>query len=118
LSWKPAGRSHEAAEEPKSAGNPTGLSLREKRGSRRILRGCLSGPFIEGETFQGQQRPDHVFSDPLGLFLCLDPDPAVDIEPRVSPGEKAFRPFGAEELLEDKIDQDLAGEEPGQPRDV
>jgi hypothetical protein len=42
----------------------------------------------------------------------------VDIELRVSPGEKAFRPFGAEELLEDKIDQDLAGEEPGQPRDV
>jgi len=26
--------------------------------------------FIEGETFQGQKRPDHVFPDPFGLLNC------------------------------------------------
>jgi len=26
----------------------------------------LAFSFIQGETFQGQQRPDHVFSHPLG----------------------------------------------------
>jgi hypothetical protein len=40
----------------------------------------------------------------------------VDIEPGMSPGEKAFRPFGAEELLTDKRGDDLAGEEFRQPR--
>jgi hypothetical protein len=37
---------------------------------------CL---FIQGEPLQGQERPDHVFSHPLGLDLCLGPDPAVDM---------------------------------------
>jgi hypothetical protein len=29
----------------------------------------LGFPFIEGEPPQGQKRPDHVFSHPLGLFF-------------------------------------------------
>jgi len=44
-------------------------------------------PFIEGEALQGEQRPDHVFADPFGLCLCPGPDPAVDIETRMPPGE-------------------------------
>jgi hypothetical protein len=71
----------------------------------------LAFSFIQGETFQGQQRPDHVFSHPLGLGLCLGPDAAVDIETRVPPGKEAVRPFEAEKLLADKVGQDLAGEE-------
>jgi len=35
----------------------------------------------------------------------------MDIEARVCPGEKAFRPFGPQKLLADKVGQDLAGEE-------
>ena len=42
----------------------------------------------------------------------------MDIEPRVPPGENPFRPFRAQKLLADKIGQDLAGEELGQPRVV
>jgi len=61
------------------------------------------------------KRPDHVFSHPLGLGLCLGPDPAVDREPRMPPGKKAFYPFRAEKLRADKIDQDLAGKELSQP---
>jgi len=34
-----------------------------------------------------------------------------ELETRRPSGEKAFRPFGAEEFLTDKIGQDLAGEE-------
>jgi hypothetical protein len=37
----------------------------------------LGSLFIEGESLQGQQRPNHVLAHPLGLSLCLDPDPAV-----------------------------------------
>jgi 4-hydroxy-4-methyl-2-oxoglutarate aldolase len=40
----------------------------------------LAFPFIEGEAFQGQKRPDHVFAHPFGLSFCPSPDPAVDIE--------------------------------------
>jgi len=40
----------------------------------------LGFPFIEGEAFQGEKRPDHVFAHPLGLSLCLGPDPAMNIE--------------------------------------
>jgi len=71
----------------------------------------LGFPFIEGEAFKGEQRPDHVFAHPIGLSLCLGPDPAMNIEPRVPPGEEAFRPFGAEKFLADKIGQDFSGEE-------
>jgi len=74
--------------------------------------------FIEGEAFQGEKRPDHVFSHPLGLSLCLGPDPAVNIEPRMPPGEEAVRPFGAQQLLAHKIGQDLPAEELGQSRVV
>jgi hypothetical protein len=35
--------------------------------------------FIEGEAFQGQERTDHVFSHPLGLFLGFGPDPADEV---------------------------------------
>jgi len=40
----------------------------------------------------------------------------VDIEPRVAPGEKAFRPFRAQKLLTDKIGENLAAEKLSQPR--
>jgi hypothetical protein len=41
--------------------------------------GCqLALHFIEGEAFQGKERPDHILSQPLGLCLGLGPDPAVD----------------------------------------
>jgi hypothetical protein len=59
-----------------------------------------------------------VCSHPLGLSLCLGPDPAVDIKARVPPGEKAVRPFGTQELPGDEKPQDLAGEEFRQPRVV
>jgi hypothetical protein len=52
-------------------------------------------PFIKREPLQGQKRPDHVFSDPLGLCLCLGPDPAVNIETRMAPGKQALCPFWA-----------------------
>jgi hypothetical protein len=32
----------------------------------------LAFPFIEGEAFQGQKRPDHVFSDPLGQSRIVE----------------------------------------------
>jgi hypothetical protein len=70
---------------------------------------------IERQTLQGKKRPDHVFPYPLGLSFCPGPDPTVDIEPRIPPGEKALRPFGAEEFLANKIGQDLAGKEFSQP---
>jgi hypothetical protein len=37
-------------------------------------------PFIQGEPLQGQERADHVFAHPLGLFLCLSTCQAVNIE--------------------------------------
>jgi len=67
-------------------------------------------PFIQGEALQGQKRPDHVFSDPLGLVSGLGPDAAVDIESGVPLGEGGFCPFGAEKLIAGKVGQDLAGE--------
>jgi len=42
----------------------------------------------------------------------------MNIEPRVPPGEEAFRPFGAEKFLADKIGQDFSGEEIRQSRVV
>jgi len=72
----------------------------------------------ERESLQGQQRPNHVLSHPLGLGLGLGPDPAVDIEPRVPPGEKAFRPFGTQQLLVDQKPKNLPSEELSQPRVV
>ena len=78
----------------------------------------LAFSFIEGEPPQGQERPDHVFAHALGPFLSLSTHPAVDIEPRVPKGVKAFRPFGAQQLLVDKRGQDLVGEELSQPRVV
>jgi hypothetical protein len=70
----------------------------------------LGSLFIEREAFEGKQRPDHVFFHPLGLLIRPGPDQAVDVEAGVPPGEKAFRPFGAEKLPADKVGQDLAGE--------
>lgn len=57
--------------------------------------------FIEGEPLQGQQGPEHVSPRPLGLSFCPGPDPVVDIESRVPPGEEAVRPFRAEERVMD-----------------
>jgi len=76
----------------------------------------LAFPFIEGETLQGEKRSDHVFAHPLGLSLCLGPDPAVDIEPCVTPGKKAFFPFGTEEVSLDQRPKNLASEEICQAR--
>jgi len=70
----------------------------------------------EREPLQGQKRPDHVLSHPLGLGLCLGPDPAVNIEPRVPPGENALRPFRAQELLVDQKPKNLPSEELSQSR--
>jgi hypothetical protein len=72
----------------------------------------------EREPLQGQKRPDHVFAHPLGLSFCPGPDPAVDIETRVPPGEKAFRPFGAQKLLVDQKSKNLPSEDLSQPRVV
>lgn len=44
-----------------------------------ILVADLACLFIEGEAFQGKERPDHVLSHALGFFLCLGPDAAVNI---------------------------------------
>jgi len=71
----------------------------------------LTIPFIEGEAFQGQKRPDHVFSDPLGLGLYPGPDTAVHVEAGVAPGEKAFCPFRAQQLLVDQKRKNLPSEE-------
>ena len=46
--------------------------------------------FIERESLQGKQRPDHVFAHPLGLFLGLGPDAAVDIETLWRKGWRRF----------------------------
>jgi len=64
-----------------------------------------------GDELQGEKRADHVFSDPLGLFIGFGPDAAVDIESGLPPREEAVPPFGAEKLPADKIGQDLAGKE-------
>jgi len=74
--------------------------------------------FREGEPLQGEQRTEHILSHPLGLFFCPGPDPAVDIEPGLPPGEKAFCPFGAQEFFLDEKPKKLAGKERGQPRVV
>ncbi len=59
-----------------------------------------------------------IFPHPLGLDLCPGPDPIVNIEPRVPPGEEAFCPFGAEELLVDEKAKNLSGKKLSQPRVV
>jgi hypothetical protein len=41
----------------------------------------------ERQPLEREERPDHVFSHPLGLDLCLGPDQAVDVETGVRPGE-------------------------------
>ena len=58
-----------------------------------------------------EQRKITINIRPLSLLFRLGPDPAKDREAHMPTGEKAFRPFGAEEFLTDKIGQDLAGEE-------
>jgi hypothetical protein len=47
----------------------------------------LALPIQKQEAIQAEHRPDHVFPDPFGLDLCPGPDPAMDIEPGVAPGE-------------------------------
>jgi hypothetical protein len=44
-------------------------------------------PFQKGQALLGQDGPDHVFADPLGLGLGPGPDPAVDVEAGVTPKE-------------------------------
>jgi hypothetical protein len=52
-------------------------------------------PFQKGQAVQRQDGPDHVLPDPLGLGLRPGPDPAVDVEAGVTPGENALRPLRA-----------------------
>jgi hypothetical protein len=76
---------------------------REETVKKRIAEEIdLACPFVEGEALQREKRPDQVFSDPLGLGLCPGPDPAVNIEAGVTPGEEAFCPFLTQEFLVDK----------------
>jgi len=74
--------------------------------------------FQKGQPLQGQDRPEHVLAHPLGLRLRLGPDPAMDIEARVRPGENALGPLGAQKLLADQEPEDLPAEDLRQPRVV
>ena len=74
--------------------------------------------FQKCQPLQGKHRPEHVFPHPLGLRLRLGPDQAVDVEAGVRPGEEALGPLRAQQLLADKIGQDLAGKDLSQPRVV
>ena len=67
------------------------------------------------QVVQGQDRPDHVLPDPLGLGLGPGPHPAMDIESRVPPGKDPLGPLRAQELLTDQKPQDFPGENLGQP---
>ena len=73
---------------------------------------------VPQEALKGRLRPDHGFSDPLGLELAPSPDAAMDIEARVPPGEDPFSPLWAQELLIDQKRQDFPGEDLGQTRIV
>jgi len=73
---------------------------------------------IEGEAFQGKERPDHVLANPLGLLFVLGPHQAVDRKPRMPPRKDPLRPFRAQEFLADEVGQDLAGKELPEPRVV
>jgi len=102
IELKTAERGQGATDKLKSVGNPTDLSSRAKRESTSILTAGLSGHqnFLIGQVrrrrslrdkrqpLQGQERPDHVLADALGLRLRLGPHPAVDREPRVAPSEQ------------------------------
>ncbi len=74
--------------------------------------------FQKGQSIQGQEGPDHVLADPLGLGLGPGPDPAVDVEAGVTPGENALRPLRAEQPLGDQQPEHFPGEDLGQPRVV
>jgi len=69
----------------------------------------------KAEALQGQERPDHVFPHPLGLRLGRGPHPAVNREAGVTPGEKPLGPLRAQQLLADKVGQDLRAEDFRQP---
>lgn len=53
--------------------------------------------------------------DPLGPFLSLDPDQAVDVEAGFPPGENPLGPFGSQVPPGDQESNDLAGERLGRP---
>ena len=74
--------------------------------------------FQKRQPLQGQDRAEHVLSDPLGLGLGFGPDQAVDIEAGVRPGKNPLRPLGTQQLPADEKRQDLAGEDLGQARVV
>jgi hypothetical protein len=69
------------------------------------------GDGVPPPSFLEKNGADHAFSDPLAFVASLGPDAAVDIEPGMSPGEKALCPFGAQELLVDVKPKNLAGED-------
>jgi len=67
---------------------------------RLLVAGALAMPIAnlalrlhEGEPLQGEKRPDHVLSDPLGLGLRLGPDQAVDIKAGMPPGKDPLAPL-------------------------
>jgi len=53
----------------------------------------------EGEAFEGEQRTDNVFTDPLGVLLGLSPDLAVNVEPGIPLGEDLLVELSADERL-------------------
>lgn len=83
-----------------------------------VLERDLAFPFQEGEPFQGQKRPDHVFADSLGLIFGLGPYAAVHIETRVAPGKDLIRELGADEFLSEKTREHLPGKEFSKPADI
>jgi len=68
----------------------------------------LSFFFIEGEAFQGKQRPNHVFPHPLGLFPGFSPDLAVDRKAGVAPAFNFLHQDLRDELLAKEKREDLA----------
>jgi len=81
-----------------------------------ILVADLACVFIEGEAFQREQRPDHILSHAPSLIFSLGSDQAMDVEPRMPPGEKAFCPFRTQEFHVNKKPKNLPSEELHQAR--
>ncbi len=78
----------------------------------------VADDFVHHVIVRQESDDLHLLAHPLSLGLGLGSDPAVDIEPRVSPGENPLHPSGVEKLLADKIGKNLTGKDLSQPRVV
>jgi hypothetical protein len=74
--------------------------------------------FQKRQPLQGEHRPEHVLPHPLGLWLRLGQDQAVDVEAGVRPGENSHGPLGTQQLPADQEPEDVAGKDLLQPRVV